>query len=241
MNRRILICGLPGSGKTTYARKLARDLGVPHYDADDVRRLAGDWGFSPEGRVRQALRMRDLCDQHKGLTVASFVCPTLETRAAFGPHLTVFMDTLTHSRFPETDAVFERPADAIVFDSFEHTAPGRILVGYVPQAVMIGRYQPWHEGHRALFLESLKRCGYVNIQVRATPRGPKNPLNPFEVQRRIDEDLRQHYHGCYIVTMCPNVEAVHYGRDVGYAVERLQLPPEIEAISGTAARENGLT
>ena len=85
------------------------------------------------------------------------------------------------------------------------------------------------------------RTGFVNIQIRQMPPGPNNPLQPVDVAARIDNDLRALHRGCYRITFAPNVEAVHYGRDVGYAVERLQLPPEIEAISGTAARENGLT
>jgi len=56
--KRILIMGLPGSGKTTLATELQTRLNSVHFDADKVRALFNDWDFSPEGRIRQSKRMR---------------------------------------------------------------------------------------------------------------------------------------------------------------------------------------
>ena len=54
---KILIFGLPGSGKTTLASELAYKFKVPHYCADTIREFHNDWDFSEEGRLRQFHRM----------------------------------------------------------------------------------------------------------------------------------------------------------------------------------------
>lgn len=103
---RILVTGLPGSGKTTFADRLAEKLkGAKVFDADRVRKEYNDWDFSPEGRLRQAYRMKDLADSHPGISIASFVAPLPHFRAAFNPDLTVFMDTVRRSEYPDTDAM----------------------------------------------------------------------------------------------------------------------------------------
>ena len=56
---KILIMGLPGSGKTYLAERLQPLLNAAWYNADKVREMANDWDFSPKGRVRQSLRMRN--------------------------------------------------------------------------------------------------------------------------------------------------------------------------------------
>src|SRR6266566_3065369 len=87
MYRKILIVGLPGAGKTTLARALAPRLNAVHFNADDVRReVSKDLGFSEADRIEHSRRMGWLCDQvvKTGcFAIADFICPTLETRAAF--------------------------------------------------------------------------------------------------------------------------------------------------------------
>ena len=87
---RILVLGLPGSGKTTFAKQLMEFFpNGTHLNADEVRTAADDWDFSDAGRVRQAQRMKDKANEAGGLVVADFVCPTPETRAAFAPHIII--------------------------------------------------------------------------------------------------------------------------------------------------------
>ena len=55
--------GLPGSGKTTLAKELAPRLDAIILNADEIRKKYNDWDFSPEGRIRQSNRMRDLAQE----------------------------------------------------------------------------------------------------------------------------------------------------------------------------------
>ena len=111
---KILICGLPGSGKTTLAKPLANLLGAVHINADVVRTSYDDWDFTPEGRIRQAQRMRHLADgvvMAGKIAVADFVCPTEQARIEFAPDYTVWMDTINEGRFEDTNKMFEKPTD----------------------------------------------------------------------------------------------------------------------------------
>lgn len=85
---KILIFGLPGSGKTTLAKPFAELIGGRHLNADEVRTRYDDWDFSLEGRIRQAQRMRYLADgvvMAGGIAIADFVCPTEHAREEFAP------------------------------------------------------------------------------------------------------------------------------------------------------------
>src|SRR4029077_10304808 len=88
MQRKILIMGLPGAGKTSLARQLAPMLNAVLFNNDEVRaNINRDLGFSMEDRIEQARRMGWLCDrvaESGGAAIADFVCPTAETRSAFG-------------------------------------------------------------------------------------------------------------------------------------------------------------
>ena len=112
-SKRILIMGLPGSGKTTLARVLAERIGAVHFNADEVRsNLNRDLGFSVEDRVEHARRMGWLCDQVTRAghhVIADFVCPTMQTREAFGEAFTIWMARIQTGRFPDTNRLFVAP------------------------------------------------------------------------------------------------------------------------------------
>jgi adenylylsulfate kinase len=108
---KILVMGLPGSGKTTLARAVAQKLQCPHFNADEVRAtLSKDLGFSIADRIEQARRMGALCDlstsQH---VIADFVCPTPETRLAFNADFVVWVDRIKAGRFEDTNKLFVPP------------------------------------------------------------------------------------------------------------------------------------
>ena len=109
---KILIFGLPGSGKTTLAKPFAELIGGVHLNADAVRTQYNDWDFSPEGRNRQASRMKYLADgvvKAGKIAIADFVCPTHLTRLEFEPDYTVWMDTISVGDYPDTNAMFQKP------------------------------------------------------------------------------------------------------------------------------------
>tara|TARA_B110000858_G_scaffold122639_1_gene139862 strand:- start:1737 stop:3035 length:1299 start_codon:yes stop_codon:yes gene_type:complete len=108
---KILIFGLPGSGKTTLADKLGTILDAERVNADEERKRLNDWDFTPEGRLRQAKRMRDMADDlvSQGFTVVvDFVCPTRETRKIFDADFSIFLNTINESRYEDTNKMFEK-------------------------------------------------------------------------------------------------------------------------------------
>ena len=110
---KILIMGLPGSGKSTLAEPFAQLVNGVWLNADAVRKEYNDWDFSPEGRIRQAQRMRHLADgvvRAGRIAVADFVCPTEQARAEFAPDYVVWMDTIKAGRFEDTNRMFVPPA-----------------------------------------------------------------------------------------------------------------------------------
>jgi len=109
---KILIMGLPGSGKTTLARTIVQRLNAVWLNADEVRKEANDWDFSKDGRTRQSLRMRSMAETSisaNRTVVADFVCPTEKTREYFGADYTVWVDTIKEGRFDDTNKMFVEP------------------------------------------------------------------------------------------------------------------------------------
>ena len=111
---KILIMGLPGSGKTTLAQMMVPRLNAVWLNADEVRKEANDWDFSEDGRRRQSLRMRSLAEGAVGnnrTVVADFVCPTQKTREHFGADYVIWMDTIKEGRFEDTNKMFVEPTE----------------------------------------------------------------------------------------------------------------------------------
>jgi len=193
-----------------------------------------------------------LCDQvvrTGGFAIADFICPTPEAREAFETDrasLIVWMDRIKQGRFEDTNRLFVPPVrydlrvpaegapDYWVEQVAQKVRP--IFNPKKPTALFVGRYQPFHDGHRALIVEGLRRVGQVCIAVRDTAgTSEKNPFEFEYVRARIEHALRE-YEGRFVIIPLPNITNVLYGRQVGYAIERIDLGETIESISATKMR-----
>ena len=252
----ILVCGLPGAGKTYFSNKLKETFGdddspIVHINGDDIRSMHNDWDFSEEGRKRQAERMRKHADEVNAdgkHVILDFVCPKQEYRDIIKPDILVWANRTPVRDFPDTTAMFEPPKewdyrlidkhDEWDYDGFTSCIWGHTedMVETTPTALMIGRFQPWHDGHTALFKKALEKHGQVCIAVRTMRKSANNPFDFLDVWENIMEAL-DGYEGRYEVIQVPNIVDVVYGRDVGWTVSKIDLPPEIEAISATKIRK----
>jgi adenylylsulfate kinase len=276
MKQRILIMGLPGSGKTYFAEHLkqylekhgvSQDLGmaemlpisrfdstVTWFNADDVRRKYNDWDFSKEGRIRQSLRMLEFAlASNTDYVICDFVAPIPEMRNNFKADWTIWMDTIEAGRFEDTNKMFVPPE---VYDfriTEKHAEKWAEFVGshiidqrrrptfdwQAPTVEQLGRWQPWHAGHRALFDRLIQRTGQVCIMIRDCQGWQgSNPFAIEQVKHAIKRDLDPLYQGQYEILVVPNITHIGYGRGVGYTIEEEKFDESITSISGTAIRKS---
>ena len=105
-------------------------------------------------------------------------------------------------------------------------------------SMFIGRWQPWHNGHRWLIDQRLSQNKNVLICVREVSRDDKNPYNPEEVKKEIENELQDLVSSNRVkVIIIPDIESVNYGRGVGYDIIEHVPPDDIGKISATKIRE----
>lgn len=258
MTQRVLIMGLPGAGKTTLAEKLKQQLEshnkkIIWLNADRVREEHNDWDFSEAGRIRQSKRMYELstrieCD----FVIADFVAPLAEMRDHYQADWTVWMDTIREGRYADTNAMFQEPQvyDFRITEQFgdqwapfvaEHLIHNRRRPSFDwkrETVQMLGRWQPWHAGHRALFERLLTRTGQVIIQIRDVQGWQgSNPFEIDQVKSFIRRDLDPLYQGQYELQVVPNIVHIGWGRGVGYTAGEETFDDSITSISATQIRK----
>ncbi len=105
-----------------------------------------------------------------------------------------------------------------------------------PTAQMLGRWQPFHDGHYTLFKEIIKKTGQVCIQIRDVQGVDDNPFDFETVKKKIEERLNPEFEGRFKIILVPNITNICYGRWVGYKIEEIVLPEEILKFSATKIR-----
>ena len=256
--QKILVMGLPGSGKTFFSEKLSDYLKsnnktVEWFNADDVRKKFDDWDFSEQGRIRQSKRMHDLsAKSNADFVICDFVAPIPEMRNNFKADWVIWMDTIDKGRFEDTNKMFHPPElydfriteqDAEKWSEFVGTHiidnKRRPMFQSKKETVqMLGRWQPWHAGHRALFERLLQRTGQVCIMIRDCKGwNQSNPFGWSAVKDAIQRDLDPLYQGQYEIVIVPNITHIGYGRGVGYTMAEEKFDEAITSISGTKIRK----
>ena len=276
MPKRILIMGLPGSGKTYFAERLKKYIEqhgetknltssemlpitdfnstVTWFNADDVRRKYNDWDFSKEGRIRQSLRMMEFSlTANTDYVICDFVAPLVEMRNNFKADWTIWMDTIDAGRYEDTNKAFvpptiydfritEQNAERWVEFVGDHIIDERRRPTFDWQketVQMLGRWQPWHAGHRALFERAIAKTGQVVIQIRDCQGWQgSNPFAIEQVKEYIRRDLDSLYQGQYEIQVVPNIVNITYGRDVGYKIEQETFDDATHSISATKIRKS---
>ena len=245
-------------GEISYGRALNEHIGslnatVNWFNADDIRRKYNDWDFSNDGRIRQSIRMFQFSMEAGGdYVICDFVAPLVEMRNNFKADWTIWVDTIREGRYADTNAAFVEPEhydfrvteqDCEKWAEFigQHIIDNRRrpVFDWKKETVqMLGRWQPWHAGHRALFERAVSKSGQVIIQVRDCQGWQGS--NPFEVDRVksfIRRDLDPIYQGQYEIMLVPNITEIVYGRDVGYKITQETFTDEIHNISATKIRK----
>ena len=106
-----------------------------------------------------------------------------------------------------------------------------------PTAQMLGRWQPFHDGHYALFEEIIKKTGQVYILVRDVQGIDDNPFDFGSIKLKIIERLEPKFKNRFKVVLVPNITNICYGRGVGYKIEEIVLSKEIQGVSATKIRK----
>jgi hypothetical protein len=225
---------------------------VTWFNADEIRRKYNDWDFSNDGRIRQSLRMFQFSIEAGGeYVICDFVAPLVEMRNNFKADWTIWVDTIRESRYADTNAAFVEP-EVYDFRITEQQAEKwaefigqhiidnrrRPVFNWQAETVqMLGRWQPWHDGHRALFERLIQRTGQVVIQIRDCQGWQGS--NPFEIEKvkaYIRRDLDPIYQGQYEIQVVPNIVHIGWGRGVGYTHAEETFDEAVTDISATKIR-----
>ena len=226
---------------------------VDWFNADEIRKRFNDWDFSREGRIRQSLRMAEFALKcSSDFVICDFVAPLVEMRNNFKADWTIWVDTIDQGRFDDTNKAFI-PPDVYDFRVTEQNADKwaefigqhildnrrRPVFDWKKETVqMLGRWQPWHAGHRALFERLIAKTGQVVIQVRDVQGWQgSNPFAIDQVKGFIKRDLDPIYQGQYEIQVVPNIVHIGWGRGVGYTSGEETFDESITQISATNIRK----
>ena len=251
--------GQPGAGKTTLAKAMIKECTDKciHVDGDGLRDLFQNYDYSPEGRVKNIQSVIDLCRflDNKGFTVVvSVVAPYKKMRDSLketNQVVEMYIHT-TEKRGRENYFAkdYEPPTkDFINIDTTSTTVEESLeLISFnrkkpssfsdTQYSMFVGRWQPWHEGHRWLIDQRLKEGKNVLLMVRDIEVDEKNPFGTDWVVNNLHTQLSDLIkEGRIKIMVIPDIESVNYGRGVGYDIIEHIPPPHVSNISASKIRE----
>ena len=253
--KKILIMGLPGAGKTFLAKEIYKDLRAVWINGDAIRNRYKDWDFSRSGRIRQAKRLNNLSNNFikKGKNVVvDFICPNKDSFKNFKADFIVWVDTIKKGRhirkhLDDINPIFSKPKQFDLRVTSKDAEFWKIIIfdylkkkkwnNQKPTAQMLGRFQPWHEGHRKLFECIVKKNLQVNIQVKDVKGiDEKNPFSFAKIKNMIQKDLKI-FRSRVKITKAPNITNIILGRKTGYEVNKILTPKKYQNISATNIRK----
>lgn len=221
---KVLIFGLPGSGKTTLAMHLLELLGdrAEWHNADNIRKECNDWDFSVAGRERQLQRMLVLAQktEDKGkIAVCDFICPLNEYRDKFDDAYQIWVNTIEEGRYDDTNKLFESPRYPVSYEVSEHREDydAREIIwdlidqefdSRAPTAQMLGRFQTWDEDDQIMFDEAMDKVGQVALTVRDMNEDTDNPYHVLYVCNKLRQELAQ-YAGKVRIFAAPNITRIY--------------------------------
>ena len=221
---KVLIFGLPGSGKTYLAQELLKLLGdrAEWHNADAIRKECDDWDFSVAGRERQLQRMLVLAQktEDKGkIAVCDFICPLNEYRDKFDDAYQIWVNTIEEGRYDDTNKLFESPRYPVSYEVSEHREDydAREIVwdlidqefdSRAPTAQVLGRFQTWDEDDQIMFDEAMDEVGQVALTVRDMNEDTDNPYHVLYVCNKLRQELAQ-YAGKVRIFAAPNITKIY--------------------------------
>jgi uncharacterized membrane protein/phosphopantetheine adenylyltransferase len=133
----------------------------------------------------------------------------------------------------------ERTWNKVTWGKYVPVAPEAVGFDWKkPTVQMLGRWQPWHAGHRALFDRAIVKTGQVSIMIRDCEGwNNSNPFKKEEVENFIRADLDKEFKGKYNIIFVPNITNITYGRNVGYKIENEVFDEDTHNISATEIRK----
>lgn len=258
------LTGLPCSGKTTIAKELAKNIHAEILDGDDIRKIISNNDFTLGGRRKHMLSVAEFASilSKYNNVIVSLVSPIKSVREEIKKRYPNLIEIYINAdietckkrdtkgmyklalaggikNFTGIDSPYEAPDTILtttidtVHLSIKECVNLIIKKHAMPQkySLFIGRWQPLHQGHLALFNKMRKEGKKILIGIRNTG---VDEQNPYSVSERIEMIKKQVPHADVIVV--PDIDAVCYGRKVGYEIREIKLEKELEKISATEIR-----